>query len=204
MQGTSIEKEDYRANYSLILLAGMFIIGMIYGVLLIKSNSDSLANTISIITNEYTIKLQQGSIWQGFWSSFVSTFIFIFLPYLLGYSAIAQPLILFVPWFKGLGLGFFMANLYTSYGFRGIGFCALVIMPSTLVALFCILIASREALKLSNLFFQSFASKRHSAVSLTTIKLYNLKLLVLSFISLIASIINVVCVLLFSELFNFI
>ncbi|MFZ2539081.1 MAG: stage II sporulation protein M [Oscillospiraceae bacterium] len=204
MQGTSIKKEDYRASYSLILLAGMFIIGMIYGVLLIKSNSDTLANTILIITNEYTIKLQQQTILQSFMSSFASTFIFILLPYLLGYSAIAQPLIILVPWFKGLGLGFFMANLYTSYGFSGIGFCALVIMPSTLVALFCIVIASREALKLSNLFFQSFASKRNLAVCFTTIKLYNLKLLVLSVISVTASIVNVVCVLLFSRLFHFI
>ena len=204
MQGTSIEKVHEKMNYSFMLLSGMFILGMIYGVLLIRSQSNSLANTIAIITKEYAVQLQNGSIWQSFSGSFMSTFIFLVMPYLLGYSAISQGLIVMIPWCKGLGLGFFMSNLYTSYGLSGIGFCALIVMPSTLIAVFGIIVSSREALKLSNLFFLSFASKRHSAVSLVTIKLYNLKLLVLMLIGLIGSIIHVICVLLFSGIFDFI
>lgn len=203
MQGTGNEKRNVASNYIIIVLLGMFVVGMIYGVLLIKSNSQTLSNTISIITNEYTMKLEHQSILKSFMSSFSSIFIFILLPYLFGYSAIAQPLILLVLWFKGLGLGFFMANLYVTYGIKGIGFCALIIIPSTLVGIFCIVIACREALRLSNLFFLSFASKRQVTVSLTTIKLYNLKLLVISVICVGASIIDSICVLLFSGMFNF-
>lgn len=204
MRGTSITKEDVKANYGLFLLVGMFVIGMIYGVLLTKSSSETLSNTIGVITAEYTAKLTQQTIFQSFMSSFLSTIVFVLLPYLFGYSAVGQPLIVLIPWFKGLGLGFFMANLYVTQGVSGVLFCALVVLPSTLIALFCILIASREGLKLSNLFFQSFIGKQHIVVCPTTIKLYNLKLLVLLCISLIAAAVNVVAVLLFSRMFQFI
>lgn len=203
MQDNSISKHSYRTSYPLIVLAAMFLIGMIYGVLLLSFDSKAMSGTISLITGEYTSKLKGQGVFESFVSAFWSAFIFVLIPYLLGYSAIFQPIILLVAWFKGLGLGFFMANLYLSYGFSGVGFCALVIMPATIIGLFCMIVSSREALKLSNMFFFSFAGKSREAVTLKAIKLYNVKFLVLTGICLGAAGLNVVCVLLFSGLFSF-
>lgn len=193
---------DPKLHPAFLLLIVMFVFGMLYGVLLIGGNSE-LFQTFSLFTGEYTRQQQEQTLLQNFLSSFSSSILFIVIPYLLGYSAIGQPAVLLVPFFKGLGLGAFMGNLYTSQGLQGVGYSVLIIVPYTLVALFAIMIACRESLRLSNLFFASFASRRGTGVSMGAVKLYNIKFLILCVIVLISAILNTVSVLLFARLFHF-
>lgn len=203
MQEKSIRRSDLRTSYPIILLCAMFVIGMLYGVLLLKLGSGSLSEAISLITAGYRSKLQSLTVVESFFSAFSSAFAFVLIPYLLGYSAVFQPLILLLPWFKGLGLGFFMANIYLSYGFSGMGFCALFVIPQTVIVIFCMIVACREALKLSNMFFFSFAGKSRECVTLNSVRLYNIKFAVLSGMCLLAAIVDVLCSLIFSGLFDF-
>lgn len=205
LQRTSIERhttEPSKMNVLFLLLIVMFIFGMLYGVLLIGGNKE-LYQTFSLFTGEYAQQQQEQSVLQSFLLAFHSSILFIVIPYLLGYSAIGHPVTLFVPFFKGLGLGAFMGNLYSSHGLQGIGYSVLIIVPYTLVALLAIMIACRESLRLSNLFFLSFASKRGTPVTMGAIKLYNVKYLILCVIILISAILNTVSILLFSRLFQF-
>ncbi len=205
MQGTSYFKEDgviVKKNYIFVALIVLFIIGMVYGTLLVKSKSYNIIEMLSIITSEYVSVNATQAIISTFINSFLSVFIFILVPYLLGYSAIGQLATMLIPLFKGLGLGSAMAQLYTSYGLKGIGYSALIIIPQTVISLFAIIIACRESIKLSNLFLLTFASKQGRDINLSTIKLYNIKFLILCLIALVSSLVSAVSILLFSGLFN--
>lgn len=189
-----------RMNIEFALLIGMFAVGMIYGVLFVRSG---LEFKLSFLTNEYSRLISVSSVWVSFKNTLFSNLAFLLLPYLLGFSAVGQPFVLSLPFFKGLGLGFFTAQMYTSYGIGGIGFCALIILPYSLAVVFCDIIACREAFRLSNLFFCSFAVREHGGVNLAAIKLYHIKMGILALICLGSAVVCMVSVLLFSGLFRF-
>ena len=205
MQGTSCEIKGAKMsnkNYVFIVLIVLFVIGMVYGTLIVKSKSYILLEKLTIITNDYVSIHANQPLINTFANTFFSIAIFILVPYLLGYSSIGQLPTLLIPLFKGLGLGSAMGQLYASYGLKGIGYSALIIIPQTVISLFAIIVACRESIKLSNLLFYTFASKQGKDINLNTIKLYNIKFLILCVIALVASIVSALSVFLFSGMFN--
>lgn len=187
----------------LILLSMLFLIGIFYGTLILRVN---IFNNDIIITNlmeEYITKHQEQTVLACFYSSITSTCLFIIISYLLGYSAVFQPIILMLPLIRGIGLGYLMSLIYSTYLVRGVIFCAVIIIPSAIVSFFCILFACREAIKLSNLFFFSFARKNSKPVELSTIRLYTLKLVILLLISVGGAILEAICFFLFGGIFKF-
>lgn len=190
-------------NIELTILSSMFLVGMIYGVLALRTSGGNQTELMSVIAGEYTEMLSETTLWQSFTNAFFGMLTFVLLPYFLGFSAVAQPLLMLVPFFKGLGLGGFMAQMYLLHGGMGVLFCALIIVPYSVITVFCCIIANREALRLSNMFFASFAFKTHQAVSLSAIKLYHLKMAVLIAIGTSGAVFNVLCIWIFSSIFNF-
>lgn len=203
MQENALTQPKIRLNVLFTLLILMFVIGMTYGVLLISGDS-GLLESLRLFTGSYTVAQRGQSLLQSFLGAFCSGFFFLLVPYLLGYSSIGQPAALLVPLFKGLGLGAFLGNLYRSYGFQGLFYSLLIVIPYTLAGLLAIFIGCRESIRLSNLFFCGFLAKRETVpVTGNVIRLYNIKFLVLVVIVAASAIIYTVCVLLFARLFQF-
>lgn len=195
----TLKNNDYlQKNYIFITLILLFIIGMVYGALIIKTQSAQLYEQLSVLTGSYNYKENQFI--HTLFSSFFSNTIFLLVPYFAGYGAIFQLVPAFVPLFKGLGLGLSMGYIYQTEGLGGIGYCALIIIPHTAVALIAIIIGCRESIKMSNLFFKSI--KQSECLNLETIKLYNVKFIVLTAISFIAALINALSVMLFFGIFK--
>lgn len=203
MRRTSIRNNRTgNRNYIFIAIMILFIVGMVYGTLLIKSQPVNLLKQLNIITKEYASSQRKESILSLMVNSFCSSFVFLLLPYLFGYSPIGQAGTLLVPLFKGLGLGATLGHLYLTFGLKGIGYSALIIVPQTVIALFAIMIACRESIKLSNLFFINILPDREKMVTTQTIKMYNIKYGILMFFILISAIVDAVFVVLFSGLFQ--
>lgn len=193
-----------KGNYLIYGLFLMFIIGMIYGALLSKTQSAEFLESLNLITREYASAHEKQTLLKTLSSSFLSCSIFVVTPYLLGYSAIGQVASFFVPMFKGLGIGLTMGHLYLSYGLKGVSYSALIIVPQTVVGLFAILIGCREAIRLSSMFLGvCSSSKQGKPFSSETIRLYNIKFSVLLAIALFSAVVDVITVLLFSRMFNF-
>lgn len=203
MQRTSVKTSVLNnKNTIFIILLFFYILGMIYGSLLIKSDVDLVWSKLEFITNEYRAMQTEQAVISTFCNSFFASFIFLFLPYLFGYSSIGQFGTLLVPFFNGLGLGCALGYLYLNYGLKGVGYSALIVIPHSVIALFALIIACRESIKLSNLFFQSFLPKQEKTINLSAIKLYNIKFVILCAILLFAAFINVLTVMLFSRMFH--
>lgn len=200
MQRTSI-KNLANKNIIFICLLFLFILGMFYGTLLIKSDNDSVWSQLEIITNEYRAIQMKQSLITTFINSFLSSLIFLIIPYIFGYSSIGQIGTFFIPFFYGLGLGCALGYLYMNYGVKGILYSAVIVIPHSVITLFALLIGCRESTKLSSLIFLGFFSSNAKSVNSTTIKLYNIKFFILCLMIVIASVINVLTVMLFSKLF---
>lgn len=206
MSGTSNNRRISvlpKGNYLIYGLFLMFIIGMIYGALLSKAQSAEFLKSLNLITREYASAHEKQTLLKTLTSSFFSCCIFVVTPYLLGYSAIGQVASFFVPMFKGLGIGLTMGHLYLSYGLKGVSYSALIIVPQTVIGLFAILIGCRESIKLSCTFLGACSSKQVKPFSSETIRLYNIKFSVLLAIALLAAVVDVITVLLFSRMFKF-
>lgn len=166
-------------RFTALLLALLFLIGMIYGVLCFYFSSDTssaFGGAAVSMAQGYAQRIHTDSMLICLKNAFSSTLLFLALAYLLGYSAIAQPIILLLLPVRGLGVGFFMASLYREFGLRGVLYCLLVLLVNLVVSFFCILIACREAFALSNMLFKSFAVPHSPPVTAAAVKLYNLKI----------------------------
>lgn len=186
-----------KKNYILAILLALFIMGMIYGALIVKSNSRQLLSMMSVFSQGY---IGSNRTFLGtFTTTFVSNLVFIAIPYICGYSAVFQAFTVFVPLFKGLGLGLSMAYLYSGHGLQGLLYSLLIIVPQTIIALFSMFVACRESVRLSNLFLCSI--KQNDCINIQIVKLYNVKFVVLTAIVLVSALINAISVFLFSGMF---
>lgn len=203
-KSTSNAKKYHKKYYNdLILLTILFLLGIFYGTLILRVNFFNNDIIIDNLINEYVNKHQTQTVLTCFLSSITSTCLFIIVSYLLGFSAIFQPIIFALPLIRGIGLGYLMSLIYSIYLIKGVLFCAIIILPSAIVSFFCILFSCRESIKLSNLFFLSFAKKNSKPVELSTIKLYTLKLIIILLISVGGAILEATCFFLFGGIFKF-
>lgn len=83
-------------------------------------------------------------------NSFCEPFLMLAVCFLLGLSAVAQPAEYLVPIFHGFGTGITLAGIYDMYSIDGIGMCAVMVIPGTIISAFAVIIAVREALNMSS------------------------------------------------------
>lgn len=187
-----------KKNRVVVLTAALFFVGMVYGALLIGFGEEELLSSLGVITKEYLTERTKQPIFDTFFSSLFSSGIFVLLLFLLGFGAISAPVILFLPFFKGLGLGASMGYLYAAYGLKGVAFSAAILLPAALFSSFAIILAAREAFRLSLLFLSGFVPRIRGTLSPRVIKLYCLKFLILFGIVLFSAVIDSAATFLFS------
>lgn len=83
-------------------------------------------------------------------NSFCEPFLMLAICFLLGLSAVAQPAEYLIPVFHGFGTGITLTGIYDVYSADGIGMCAVMIIPGTIISAFAVIIAAREALNMSS------------------------------------------------------
>lgn len=202
---TSISSEKANApikkgGHIFLLLGGLFGLGMLYGVLLVRTGSGDIENGIASLLSAYVHQIRVQTPFGYFKDSVYLSIFTLIVPYLSGFSAIGHPMALAAPLARGLTLGFFMSSLYMQFGFQGVLYSLFVLVPNALLCIFCLLIGCRESIRLSNLFFGSFAFRHSTGVTLSAIKVYHVKMGVLLLISLGGSLLDLICFLLFGGL----
>ena len=136
-------------NKLISMLVLFLLIGMITGSICAKfADNDFIDSLDFLFASNIKIRAEQALV-DTFISSFTSSFVFTAILILMGLSAWGIFLIPFVPFFRGFGLGLIAGFLYSSYGFKGILFHILVLLPGIFVSSIGIIIESRESLNLS-------------------------------------------------------
>ena len=197
MTGTGIS-EFIKKNKLTAVMTALFFVGMAYGALVVGFGDDKMLHSLSFMTKGYMNNRAEQSMAITFFNSLWSTGCFILALFLLGFSSVSIPAIVILPFFKGLGLGTSLGYLYITYALKGIAFSAAVILPAAIFSTFAMILASREAFKLSLLFLAAFVPRLQGGLSPRVIKLYCAKFLVLSGIILVSAVIDSTVTFLFS------
>ncbi len=185
-------------NSFFILLIGIMLGGVLIGSLAYCGMSEAYVNKLTFSAQGFVEGRAEKTIFNIFFDSLLSSSLQLFITFILGFWSISQPFELAVPFFKGLGLGASLAQIYAIYGFKGVIIIVLLIIPYELVIVFALVIGVREAIKQSNILARNsfFSSKSHT-LNITT-KLYFQKFAVLEILMIAAAIIDSLCALAFS------
>lgn len=131
-------------NSRIYFLSGLFAIGIIVGAAAINSNS-IIIDKIAEITESYSfIKSQQGGV-ENFCNSLSVSTIWSMLSIFLGFSLLGYPLIMWLPFFRGMGLGIVSGYLYSIFKMTGLGYCVLTIYPGAIVSTFAFILACNDS-----------------------------------------------------------
>jgi len=177
-------------NSLFILLLGIMLGGVLIGSLAFCNMNENAVGTISFISQGFMKTRASQSMLGIFMKSFLSASAPMLLIFVLGFCAVTQPIEFLVPFFRGLGLGASLAQIYSSSGIKGFLIILFLILPYAIISSFGVIIGTREAIRLSNIFAGKAVSSANSEGMKSITKLYCIKFLVLEVVMIIGAIVD--------------
>lgn len=138
-----------------VLLAVLFVSGVAVGAKVSAENS----KLFLLLLDGYSGAQTAESAAENFFFALSSDFVMFGAVFLLGFSAVASPIILLVPFFKGLGVGASVGAMYLSSPPFGevVRFFAGFAL-TTAVSVYALIFASLSSLKMSSRLFASLTA----------------------------------------------
>ena len=183
----------------IIALMAIMLLGVLIGTLAFCNMNSNDVSNLSFITQGFIKNRAEQTFIKTIAASFSSAGVLALICFLLGFCAIAQPVELLIPLFRGLGLGTSIAYIYSCYGVRGFFITFIMIIPHAVISSIAIIIAARESIRLSNLFTSIAMSTKTDIEMRSSIKLYLLKFLILFGIIGISSLIDSILTFVFAR-----
>lgn len=167
----------------------LMIAGVLIGTLAFSFIKTSTLSDLNLIENDYLSMRENGRYVEILYGSLLNSSTLIIVLFLLGFCAIAQPVAVLIPVYKGMGFGVTIAQIYSENGINGFFIALLLILPCALISSYALFIAVRESMRLSNRFFsQAFLDRRSESESINDyVKLYAVKFLVLEAVTAVAA-----------------
>lgn len=195
--------EALQTHSMLVFLAVFLLFGTVLGSLFArKASVAALGKLDFIFYSDFQTRAVQSPA-SVFTASLGSAFLFIFICFLLGLSLWGMFLIPAIPFFRGFGLGLTAGYLYAAYGFQGVLFHAVVILPGAFLCMISILLAAREGILFSKKIAScSIAAEKGSVVSvrLRSYLTHFGSVMILAFASAVVDLVTTVC---FAGAFSF-
>ncbi len=135
-------------NAFLISILAVLILGIVLGIFLFD-NFENISDYSAKYITEYITKRTDTSFLKIIAVSFVESFAVLFVFFILGSSLFGIITVPFAVAVKGFMQGGVTAYIYSQYALKGIAFNAIIYIPSTILFLIVLLLASRESIKFS-------------------------------------------------------
>ncbi len=167
----------------------LMVAGVLIGTLAFSFIKTSTLSDLNLIENDYLSMRENGEYVKILYSSLLNSSMLIVVLFLLGFCAVAQPVSVLVPVYKGMGFGVTIAQIYSENGVNGFFSAIILILPCALISSYALFIAVRESLRMSNRFFsQAFLDRRCESDSINDyVKLYAVKFLVLEAVTAVSA-----------------
>ena len=178
------------------VLAVLFLAGVAYGAALVGALDRETVEALDAITKGFLLGRADAGFGSIFFRSAVSGLLLAMVIFLCGFSAVGQPFALFSLIFRGIGLGISMGYFYSQMGGQGILLSMGMLLPSGALSGYALLLACRESIKLSGLFFRAMTAE--AVMPSKTFRLYGLKFLILAGMLMAAALTDGICAKLFS------
>lgn len=184
----------------LFLLAVIFIIGLIFGSITVKSLSDSLTTQIQTIIQNYFYIQSGQTFFQNFLYTFSSEFLILIIPFIFGMCIIGEPVMWLIPAIRGLGLGLISGYLYKTYSLQGMEYFAIIVLIPSALASAITIFSCQESILMTRDLVHLIKNEKSQKENFT--KLYLLRYLVLLAAVFIVAILSSLCVFFFAKKFN--
>lgn len=152
--------KDILKNSRNYFMALLFITGIFFGALFIKLEGTGLNSKINEIVSLYIHSKTGQGIFENFIGSASINMFVSAVNIFLGFSLIGYPLIMWLPFMRGLGLGVFSGYMYSYYKLTGLSYCALLVYPGAVISSFAFILACCDSCDYSkNAFEKSIRAK---------------------------------------------
>lgn len=149
-----------RDNILMMSLGALFLLGALIGTLLVGRCSAETLALLNKVLGGYAKQRETQSFWGLTLASFSSLALPLVVLFFCGFCSIAQPIIVLVPLWKGLGYGFSVGAIYAQQGSTSILYIALLLFPAMLLGALLIVIAGRSSLRMSVRLFRVALSEQ--------------------------------------------
>ena len=140
--------KTYFENSRILLLTVFFVTGIITGAIILNKDSGITEKIFDFINKSVISKSGQG-INEIFINSLLSNILFFAVNIFFAFSLIGYPLVMWLPFLKGLGLGAVIGYLYIYYGLTGLGYTVLTLVPGATVSVFALITACNSSCEYS-------------------------------------------------------
>ncbi|MGN0470965.1 MAG: hypothetical protein ACI4GV_08645 [Acutalibacteraceae bacterium] len=198
-----INRNDIKTNAVFAVFCILVFIGIISGALSGKNADSELLKRLDFIfLTNFDVRCSRGVL-SAFVSSFASSFLFLLVIFLLGLSVWGGTVVAAIPFFKGYGYGLSVGWLYCNYGFYGVLYNILIILPGAFLCSAVIAAASDSAFK-NSLKLMSYCSRTVSADSIhINMKRYLISMLWFLILAAVSAAADMFFSLCFSWIFSF-
>lgn len=152
-------KRENKVKFNIYGLMAVLIIGVVVGTLLLKFTGENYRAILTRITDAFIESRKSRNFIKILSSSLFSTSIYLIITFFVGYFAFGKPIGVLVPFFKGLGLGITMADIFARYSVSGYKICLILILPSALIECLDIITAAKESARASTRIFSFVCGK---------------------------------------------
>ena len=145
----------FNAYRQVFFYAALFLAGILAGALVLRNLNPETAEKLSFLVGQFAQQRGAQAFSNTFASSLFSACVLLGIVFLCGFCAVARPAIVLLPLFRGLGYGYQAGWLYARYGWGGVGYTSLVLMPSILFSTVVLLFACAEAFEMSGAYYRA-------------------------------------------------
>ena len=188
------------SSRKMLFYASLFLAGVLLGAIFLRSLSPETLENLSVLVGQFAKRRGEQTMLSTFISSFTSTSIMLGVLLVCGFCAVAQPVIILLPFFRGLGFGYQAGYIYAQNGFTGIGYVSLAVLPNMLLSTLIILYACGEAFNMSTAYYR--AANLGEGGGLINLRGYLAKFFLLLVLAFFVSVLDAVFTGLFGGLFT--
>lgn len=163
-----------KENGSLIFLTFVFVLGVLSGALLFKSQAAVCEYSENRFVEFLTLR-QEGTFLAILFSSTLNYLLYFGTVFISGTSVVGNVISPFVLLWFGFNFGTMATHLYSAFALKGIAFSAIILIPSCAIFALILVFSSRQAMRFSLLLTKLFAPQGVNASVFENFKGYCLK-----------------------------
>jgi hypothetical protein len=144
-----------REQGAVLGFGALFVFGVACGAGVVTWLKTDAADELMVILGGFARMRQAQELSSTFLSALGLNLALLVVLFLCGFCAISLPVILVLPWFKGLGFGLSASALLASRGMSAMGYLGVLIMPNMIWSTMVLLLGCRDAMRLSRVIWCS-------------------------------------------------
>lgn len=142
-----------------VVLFLFFLAGLLLGAFAVRKNSSQLSERLlSLFQNYAAVKAEQSAA-ANFCNALFRQLILLLVTFCIGLCAVGMPFLFLVLFGCGTGIGLVSAFLYKTYMLKGIGYCALILYPGTIMTMLALIFAASVGADMSRSLMNGLLAK---------------------------------------------